>query len=137
MSEPYHHHDTPLNVSERLKNILDILKTYHQQVIQNKTLPTQHPHNTLTQLKAVLAEKGDALEEFLRWRNITPEAKQDSDLMGCIQMLSPNLDPVNPKISVLAPRWCHLMFKDYALSIDPTHMLRLYENSGADSDGDS
>jgi hypothetical protein len=136
MSEPYHHTDRPLNVPDRLKNILDILKTYHQQLIQGKTLPKQDPYNTLTQLKALLAEKGDALEEFLRWRNVTPEARQDSELMACIQQLSPNLDPLHPKISVLAPRWCHLMFKDYALSIDPTHMLRLYENSGAESEGD-
>jgi hypothetical protein len=54
--------------------------------------------------------------------------------MACIQQLTPNLDPIHLKVSVLAPRWCHLMFKDYALSIDPTHMLRLYENSGADSE---
>jgi len=137
MSEPYHHIDTPVKVSDRLQNILDILKDYHQKVIQTKTLPSQDPHNTLTQLKGILAEKGDALEEFLRWRVTTPEAKQDSELMACIQLLSPNLDPLHPKVAVLAPRWCHLMFKDYALSIDPTHMMRLYENSGADSDDDS
>lgn len=134
MSEPYHHTDRSLNLPERLTNILEILKNYHQQIIQKQTLPTQDPYATLIHLKAILAEKGEALEEFLRWRNITPEAKQDTDLMACIQLLSPNIDPLHPKISVLAPRWCQLMFKDYALSIDPTHALRLYENSGAESE---
>lgn len=134
MSEPYHHIDRPLNVPERLKNILEILKAYHQQIIQKQTLPTQDPYTTLTHLKALLAEKGDALEEFLRWRTTTSDVRQDTELMACIQLLSPNLDPLHPKISVLAPRWCHLMFKDYALSIDPLHMERLYKNSGAESE---
>jgi hypothetical protein len=134
MSEPYHHADTPLPIPERLRIILDILKNYHQQIIQKYTLPSQNPMATLTQLKEVLADKGDVLEEFLRWRNITPAAQQDQELMKCIQLLSPNLDPVDKKVSVLAPRWCQLMFKEYALSVDPTHMIRLYQNSGAESE---
>ena len=135
MSEPYHAVDRPLNIPERLKTILEILSKYHQSVIQKHTLPSQNPYQALNSLKAVLAEKGDALEDFLRWRAL-PEDQQDKDLQACIQQLSPNLDPVNPKVSVLAPRWCSLMFKEYPLSIDPQHMLRLYENSGAESEED-
>ena len=137
MSEPYHAVDRPLNLPERLEIILKILSDYHQQVIQQNTLPSQNPMESLTRLRAILAKKGDALEDFLKWRVITPEAQQDEELMACIRLLSPNLDPVNPKVSVLAPRWCSLMFKEYPMSVKPEHILRLIENSGYESeDGD-
>lgn len=121
-------------ISERLRNILEILRDYRMRVIQELSLASQNPEETEQTIIQTLAKDGDTIEEFLRWRTI-PSSTNKKELLACIQSLSQHLAPWNIHVSTLAPDWCRLMFKDYPLTISPEHIARLYKNAGI-IDGD-
>jgi hypothetical protein len=120
-------------ISERLKEILKILSEYRMHIIQNDTLASQEPEETIQNVRITLANDGDIIEDYLRWRTVPSTDKQE--LIDCINSLSKQVDPWNIHVSSLAPEWCRLMFKDYPLTLSPEHIARLYKNSGI-TDGD-
>ena len=124
-----------ITVPERLRKILDILTTYKRNIIQSLTLSSQDPQETLSNTKRILAKHGDVIKDYISWKIIPEEAKEDKELMECLKELTPYLHPWNAQISVLGPRWCILMFKDYPMTILPEHIQEIYNNSGADVDG--
>lgn len=115
-------------ISERLQAILKILSDYHMYVLQENSLASQNPEETIHNIKNILAKNGDMLEEYLRWR--TNPLTKDAELLVCVDNLSKHVEPWNIQISTLAPDWCRLMFKEYPFSISPEHISRLYKNSG-------
>jgi len=119
---------------DRLKQILGILANHHQSVNQSFTLASQDPQDTIHTMKTTLSNHGDILEEYLRWHTIPEKAKKNEQLMNTIGELSLYVEPWDPEISTLAPRWCYIMFKDFPLTISPEHINTLYKNSMAELD---
>jgi hypothetical protein len=109
--------------SERLDKILRILAKHHSDVNQLFTLSSQDPQETINNMKSILSEHGDILEGYIRWRKVPPQSPPQ--IMKTIADLLPLLEPWDPKISTLAPRWCYTMFKDYPFTISPDHISTL------------
>ncbi len=114
---------------DRLREILQALSTYHQQLLQEHTLQTQSPES-LHELEDLLEQKGNDL--LRRWNTNSFDSNAETDspvLVNCITIVKRNMTPWNPHVSTVVPYWIRRMFFHAPFTISPDHIDRLYRNS--------
>ena len=128
MTEPFHISD-PVNSSpERLKNILNALRSYHEHLLQSNTLQSQSPvdiHTLQQTLRMKSKDIKSSIDTIYKEATLTPDQKFNE----CIQTLRQNLIPWSPEYSTLAKYWCEVMFEVHPFTLDKAHLSNLLKHS--------
>lgn len=114
---------------DRLRDILQALSKYHEEILQEYTLKTQSPES-LHSLEELLNDAGQEL--LHRWKTNTFDSNPKSDspaLQTCITIVKRNMTPWNPHVSTLVPYWIQRMFFHSPFTISTDHLERLHRNS--------
>lgn len=114
---------------DRLRDILQALAKYHEEILQEHTLKTQSPES-LHELENYLNTAGQEL--LHRWKTNTFDSNPKSDssaLQTCITTVKRNMTPWNPHVSTLVPYWIQRMFFHAPFTISTKHIDRLHRNS--------
>lgn len=121
---------------DRLRDILQALAKYHEEILQEYTLQTQTPESLHT-LEEYLNTTGHEL--LRRWNTNTFDSNTETDtpaLQTCITTVKKNMIPWNPHVSTLVPYWIRRMFFHAPFTISTDHIERLHRNSQYNAEGD-
>ena len=109
------------------KGILVLLQTYHTELLQGNTLPSQSP-NRVADLRSLLRSKSNSIQRFLAGDpSVAGEVEQDSRLNTLLTDLDSLLQEGDTELPVLAKYWCQLMFVEFPFVIASEHINRLLE----------
>jgi hypothetical protein len=109
------------------KDILILLQTYHTDLLQGNTLPSQSPRN-VTAVRSLLRSKSNSIQRFLAGDpSVAEEVESDTRLNTLLTQLNALLQQGDNELPVLAKYWCQLMFVEFPFVIASEHIDRLVE----------
>ena len=88
------------------KDILILLQTYHTDLLQGNTLPSQSPRN-VTAVRSLLRSKSNSIQRFLAGDpSVAEEVESDTRLNTLLTQLNALLQQGDNELPVLAKYWC-------------------------------
>jgi hypothetical protein len=102
----------------RATEVLKCLLEYKRTLINKNTLLSQNPSDLENNVKPELNEMCSTLTKFMIYRS--RPLYSDDDLQTCMLCLEAALNPWDMDLSILAPKWCEMIFKstEFNLSDD-------------------
>jgi hypothetical protein len=102
----------------RATKALKCLLEYKRSLINKNTLLSQNPSDLENNVKPELNEMCSTLTNFMIHRS--RPLYSDDDLEKCMRCLEEALNPWDMDLSILAPKWCEMIFKssEFNLSDD-------------------
>jgi hypothetical protein len=115
------------DLETRFRAILKCLLECKKAIVNKYTLQTQNPSDLEDNVKPVLNEICSDLTNFMVDR--TRPLNSDEYVQSCISCLEKALNPWDMDLSILAPRWCEMIFKGSEFSLSNNIIEEIIKNS--------
>jgi len=112
------------DIKERLRSILRCLIDYKKTLMKD-TLTSQVP-NHINVVKTTLRRQCNILTEFMKTREMPDNP--DTDLLTCLNCLSPLLTPWDMDLSIVCPDLCKGIFVDSDFNMSDSIIEKIIEN---------
>lgn len=115
------------NLETRARAVLTCLLKYKRSFINKATLLSQNPSDLDNNVKPVLNELCSVLTNFMLHRS--RPSNSDEELQTCMLCLESALNPWDMDLSILAPRWCEMIFKSSEFNLSDNIIQEIITNS--------